>query len=79
VADSSQHRQVLRRWRDQLLWLRLLPVVVLAALAVLAGIAWWRWGLAGMAVTLTIALVGWLIVWAVVMPGRLARRCPRKP
>jgi Pentapeptide repeats (8 copies) len=75
VAESPQRQQDLRQWRDQLLW-RLLPMVVLATLAVLAGIAWLRWELAGLAITITIALVGWLIVWVVMMPGRLAPPVP---
>jgi hypothetical protein len=45
---------------------------VLAVIAMLAGIAWWRWGLAGLAIACGIALVGGLLVWAVVMPSRLA-------
>jgi hypothetical protein len=44
----------------------------LAVVAVLAGVVWWRWGLVGLAIASGIALVGGLIVWAVVMPGRLA-------
>jgi hypothetical protein len=47
-------------------------MAVLVVLAVLAGMAWWRWGLVGLAVAAGIAMVGWLIVWAVVMPSRLA-------
>jgi hypothetical protein len=49
---------------------------VLAVLAVLAGMVWWRWGLVGLVIASGIALVGGLIVWAVVMPGRLAPPVP---
>jgi hypothetical protein len=49
---------------------------LLAVVAVLAGMVWWRWGLAGLAIASGIALVGGLIVWAVVMPGRLAPPLP---
>jgi uncharacterized protein YjbI with pentapeptide repeats len=45
---------------------------VLVELAVLAVMVWSRWELAGLAVACGIALVGGLIVWAVVMPGWLA-------
>lgn len=47
----------------------------MAVLAVLAGITW-RWGLAGLAVAGGIAVVGGLIVWAVVMPRRAAPPVP---
>jgi hypothetical protein len=72
VAESQQRWQVLRRWRDHgPSWL-----LRTAVLAVLAGVVSWRWGLVGLAVACSIALVGGLIVWAVVMPGRLAPPVP---
>jgi hypothetical protein len=54
------------------MWSSLPRKAVLPVLAVLAGMVWWRWGLAGLAIGGCIALVGWLIIRAVVMPGRLA-------
>ena len=74
MVAARQRWQVLRRWRDHWPWrvpLEAVPVV----LAVLAGVVWW-WGLAGLAVVGIIALAGGLIVWAVVMPGRLAPPVP---
>jgi hypothetical protein len=71
VAEPQQRWRALRRWRD--LWPGwLLWAAVLVGLAVLAVMVWSRWELAGLAVACGIALVGGLIVWAVVMPGRLA-------
>jgi hypothetical protein len=75
VPESQQPWQVLRRWRDYWPWW-LLRIAVLLGLAVVAGIVWSRWGLAGLAVACSIALVGGLIAWAVVMPGRLAPPVP---
>ena len=52
-------------------------MVLLAVLAALAGLVVLRlWGLAGLIVVGGIALVGGLIVWAVVMPSRLAPAVP---
>jgi hypothetical protein len=48
----------------------------MAVLAGLAGVVWWRWGLAGLAIACGIAVVGTLILWAVVMPARLAPPVP---
>jgi Pentapeptide repeats (8 copies) len=70
-AEPQQRWRAFRRWRDHWPW-RLGHMAVLVVLAVLAGMAWWQWGLAGLAVAAGIVVVGWLIVWAVVMPGRLA-------
>jgi hypothetical protein len=75
VAESRQRWRILRRWRDR--WPRwLLRTAVLVGLGALAGLVWWRWELVGLAVAGGIALVGGLIGWAVVMPGRLAPPVP---
>lgn len=73
MAESRQRWQVLRRWRGQSPQ-RLAVLAVLGVFAVLAGVVWW-WGVGGLAVAAGIVLIGGLIVWAVVMPGRLARHC----
>jgi hypothetical protein len=70
MAESGQRWQVLRLWRVRSPW----RLAVLAAVP--AGVMWWRWGLAGLAGASGIALVGGLIVWAVVMPGRAAPPVP---
>jgi hypothetical protein len=75
VAESQQPWQVLRRWRDRWPW-PLPRTAVLVVLAVLAGMVWWRWGLTELAVASGIALVGWLIIRAVVMADRLPPPVP---
>jgi hypothetical protein len=80
MAESQRHRLVLGRWRDN--WPRwLLPTVLLVVLvglvglvkpAVLAWVVSRRWGLAWLVVACGIAVVGWLVFWAMVIPGRLA-------
>jgi uncharacterized protein YjbI with pentapeptide repeats len=70
VEESQQRSQALRRWREQWPW-RQAALVALAGLGVV-----WRWGLVGLAVASGIAVLGWLIVWAVVMPGWVAPPVP---
>jgi Pentapeptide repeats (8 copies) len=64
VAESQRRRRIL------------LDTAVLAVLAVVASAVWWRWGLAGLAILGGTAAVGGLVVWVVVMPGRLAPPVP---
>jgi Pentapeptide repeats (8 copies) len=71
VAEPQQPWQVLRRWREG--WPRwLLRTAGLVVLAVLGGVVWRWWGLAGLAIACGIALVGRLIVSAVVTADRHA-------
>ena len=64
MAESQRRRRIL------------LDTAVLAVLAVVASAVWWRWGLAGLAILGGTAAVGGLVVWVVVMPGRLAPPVP---
>jgi uncharacterized protein YjbI with pentapeptide repeats len=75
VAGSQQRWRILRRWPDHSPgWLP--RTAALAGMAVLTGVVWWRWGLAELAVAFGIAVVGGLLVWAGVMPSRLAPPVP---
>lgn len=75
MAGSQQRWRILRRWPDHSPgWLP--RTAALAGMAVLAGVVWWRWGLAELAVAFGIAVVGGLLVWAGVMPSRLAPPVP---
>jgi Pentapeptide repeats (8 copies) len=70
-SPDSAHRRWHGRWPR-----RLLRTAVLAVLAALAWLVWSRWGLAVLAVAAGIAVVGGLVVWVVVIPGRLAPPVP---